>query len=271
MIRLGTSSYIIPADIIPNVEFLRDKVDDVELVLFESREASNIPGPDVISRLSALAEENGLTYTVHLPYDVKAGSADEEQRRHAVDMWVRIIGITRCLPVHGFIVHLEPERYRNPDGTPCLDPADDVPAWRARVQKSMRELRERTRDLTQPSMLCVETLSYDLMTLLPDILDNGFSITLDVGHLWLNGLYSPAYVEKLLPHARIIHLHGVRGLKDHQSLAAGDRLQIRGFLDILKKHRESDLVLTLEIFSRKDLEESLKVLGETEAFGWLST
>ena len=271
MIRLGTSSYIIPADIIPNVEFLRDKVDDVELVLFESREASNIPGPDVIGELSRLASENGLTYTVHLPYDVKAGSADEDERRHAVDMWVRIIGITRVLPVHGFIVHLEPERYRNPDGTPCLRPADDVPAWTDRVRRSMRELRERTQGLTEPSMLCVETLSYDLMTILPDILDNGFSVTLDVGHLWLNGLYSPSYVRKLLPHARIIHLHGVEGLRDHQSLAVNDSLRLKGFLDILKEHRESDLVLTLEIFSRKDLEESLQVLEEMEAFRWLST
>ena len=271
MIRLGTSSYIIPADIIPNVEFLRDKVDDVELVLFESREASNIPGPDVIGDLARLASENDLTYTVHLPYDVKAGSADEQERRHAVDMWVKIIGITRSLPVHGFIVHLEPERYRNADGTPCVEPADDVPAWMERVRRSMRELRERTRELTLPSMLCMETLSYDLMTILPDILGNGFSITLDVGHLWLNGLYSPSYVEKLLPHTRIIHLHGVEGLRDHQSLAVNDSLRLRGFLDILKEHREQDLVLTLEIFSRKDLEESIRVLEDMEAFRWLST
>ena len=27
--RLGTSSYIIPADILPNVDFLKDKVDDI--------------------------------------------------------------------------------------------------------------------------------------------------------------------------------------------------------------------------------------------------
>ena len=67
MIRLGTSSYIIPADIIPNVDYLKDKVDDIELVLFESKEASNIPGPDVIGELRRFADENNLTYTVHLP------------------------------------------------------------------------------------------------------------------------------------------------------------------------------------------------------------
>ena len=271
MIRPGTSSYIIPADILPNVEYLRDKVDDIELVLFESREASNIPGPDVIAELQRQAAENNLTYTVHLPYDVKAGSADEGERQHAVDMWVRIIGLTACLPVHGFIVHLEPERYRNDDGTPCLEPAEDVPAWKERVCRSMRELRERTADTIGPSLLCVETLSYDLMTLLPEILGNGFSITLDVGHLWLNGLYSPSYIRTLLPHTRIVHLHGVTGLKDHQGLDVHDRLQLCGFLDILKEFRNRDIVLTLEIFSARDLEESLRVLEEAEAFTWLCT
>lgn len=271
MTRLGTSSYIIPADILPNVEYLKSQVDDVELVLFESREASNIPGSDVISELQRLAKENNLTYTVHLPYDVKAGSADETERLHAVDMWDRIIRLTVCLPVHGFIVHLEPERYRNDDGTPCLQPADDVPAWKERVCRSMRELKERTGDVVRPELLCVETLSYDLMTLLPDILENGFSITLDVGHLWLNGLYSPSYVRMLLPHTRIVHLHGVTGLKDHQGLDVHDRLQLCGFLDILKEYSDRDIVLTLEIFSARDLEASLRVLDEAEAFTWLST
>ena len=266
MIRLGTSSYIIPADIIPNVEYLRDKVDDIELVLFESRDASNIPGPDVIAELGRYAEESGLTYTVHLPYDVKAGSADERERLHAVETWTRIAGITSCLPVHGFIVHLEPERYRNSDGTPCLEPSEDIAAWTERVKLSMRQLKESTKDFADPSLFCVETLSYDLMPLLPDILSNGFSVTLDVGHLWLNGLYSPDYVRKLLPYTRIVHLHGVTGLKDHQSLAVHNRLQLNGFLDILKTFSDRDIVLTLEIFSEQDLRESLEVLSESEAF-----
>ena len=56
------------------------------------------------------------------------------------------------------------------------------------------------------------------------------------------------------------------GLKDHQSLAVHNRLQLNGFLDILKTFSDRDIVLTLEIFSEQDLRESLEVLSESEAF-----
>ncbi|MCU0508776.1 MAG: sugar phosphate isomerase/epimerase, partial [Anaerolineae bacterium] len=36
MFRVGTTSYIVPDNILPNVEYLAPLVDDVELVLFET-------------------------------------------------------------------------------------------------------------------------------------------------------------------------------------------------------------------------------------------
>ena len=264
--RLGTSSYIIPADILPNVDFLKDKVDDIELVLFESKELSNIPSSEVVRKLQEYADVWNLTYTVHLPYDVKAASYDEDERRHAVDTWIRVIKATCSLPVHGFIVHLEPERYRDENGRPCLDPADDIKKWEDRMKLSMTELREGTRDLVDPSLLCIETLSYNIMPFVPAILGSGFSLTLDVGHLWLNGCYSASYVKALLPYTRIIHLHGVRGLKDHQALTVNDKGQLSEFLSLLGQYRGLDLVVTLEIFSEEDLKDSLSLLDEMGVF-----
>ncbi len=50
--RLGTTSYIIPADILPNVRYLADKVQDVELVLFEVDDGqNNLPSAEVIDDL----------------------------------------------------------------------------------------------------------------------------------------------------------------------------------------------------------------------------
>ena len=48
--RLGTTSYILPDDILPNGRYLAGKVDDVELVLYEVDEAqNNLPTPEVVA------------------------------------------------------------------------------------------------------------------------------------------------------------------------------------------------------------------------------
>jgi hypothetical protein len=42
--RLGSTSYVWPAGLVPNVRRLGPLVDDVELVLFDLEERSNLPG-----------------------------------------------------------------------------------------------------------------------------------------------------------------------------------------------------------------------------------
>ena len=47
--RLGTTSYIIPDDILPNVRYLADKIDDIELVLFDVEDYCNLPSPALVA------------------------------------------------------------------------------------------------------------------------------------------------------------------------------------------------------------------------------
>ena len=63
--RLGTTSYIVPDDILPNVRYLAGKVRDIELILFEVDDGpNNLPSTEVIDELTTIAQENDLTYTV---------------------------------------------------------------------------------------------------------------------------------------------------------------------------------------------------------------
>ena len=123
--RLGVPSYVYPADILPNVEALAPFVDDIELVLFESREMddrrrttddrhqtqednlSNIPSADIIARLSELAHQYDLTYTVHFPIDRHLGSSDVEERRALLRRMLAIMESTRPLRPFAYILHLE--------------------------------------------------------------------------------------------------------------------------------------------------------------------
>ncbi len=80
--RVGTTSYILPDEILPNVRFLADRVDDIELVLFEIDEGrSNLPTPEQVRELAVLALEHQLSYTVHLPLDLRLGAHGERRHR----------------------------------------------------------------------------------------------------------------------------------------------------------------------------------------------
>ena len=59
--RIGTTSYIIPEDILPNVVFLADLVDDIELVLFEvDNGPNNLPDKKVIAELVKIARQHQI-------------------------------------------------------------------------------------------------------------------------------------------------------------------------------------------------------------------
>jgi sugar phosphate isomerase/epimerase len=254
LIRVGTTSYIIAADILPNVRYLGPIVDDIELVLFESEGASNLPERASIEALSELADEHDLTYTVHFPLDIYPGSSDRVQRTEAVSMIERIIALTEELDPFGYVLHLTPDYY----GT---IPSDDVPVWRSCLDQSLGELV--ARDIVDPKKICAETLSYPFH-LVEDLVEaHGLSITLDIGHIWLMGYDADEAIERYLPKARICHLHGVKGDTDHLSLTEGDRPLIETFLTRLSDQSEKDQmsrVLTLELFNDEDLRGSLSLL-----------
>ena len=92
--RIGTTSYIIPDDILPNVRYLADKVKDIELVLFDIDEYCNIPDGDQSAELKNLAEKNGLSYTVHLPLNLNFSDKESDI---SIEKALKVISGTRDL------------------------------------------------------------------------------------------------------------------------------------------------------------------------------
>lgn len=250
--RLGTSSYIVPADIEPNVDILAPWVDDVELVLFESHEYSNLPDEATIMRLVELANAHDLTYTVHFPLDTALGSPDELERRTSVDKCLRVYRLTRPLRPHAWIVHFHGER-RGPE------PATDAVTWRTRLARSVTELLASG---VPAERLAVETLDYPYDLVLPVITAHGLSVCVDVGHELLNGRDPVKSVEKYGARCRVIHLHGVRDGKDHTVLGAMEMKMLHGLRHTLTATGVPSRVVTLEVFSQADFEGSMSVLEE---------
>jgi nicotinate-nucleotide--dimethylbenzimidazole phosphoribosyltransferase len=248
---IGTTSCIIPDDIIPNVRLLSSKVQDIELVLFESEVTSNLPNEATLMALSQYAKDNHITYTVHLPYDVKMGT----ESSIAVEQTAKTINLTKGLPVHAFILHLMPEKE-------IAYPAQDIPSWQKWCIRNVGEILKRTGIPSR--MLCVENLSYDFSFAMPVIQALNLGVTIDVGHLWKYGYYSTELVKLMLTRSRVVHLHGVDDTgRDHVSLDKLDRKLLHRFLrDFAAFSKPRTHVLTLEVFSQSDLDTSLEVLKE---------
>jgi sugar phosphate isomerase/epimerase len=248
--RVGTTSYIIPADILPNVRYLADQVEDIELVLFEVDDGpNNLPSQETIRELERLAERHGLSYTVHLPFDLKL--RDEGPLGQAsLDKARRVIDVTRSLDPWAYIVHLD----RNAD----LYAMSEMERQRRLVQ-ALRSLELMARWAGGAEKLALENLEGDDAERQHDVLDElPVSRCVDIGHLWVDGHDPLPHLLAALPRTRVIHLHGIAE-RDHKSLAHMSPSQVDPVIDALLRHPYQG-VLTLEVFGEEDLQSSLEAL-----------
>jgi len=249
--RLGTTSYIIPDAIAPNVRFLAPQVQDVELVLFEVDDGpNNLPTQTEIAELAEIAREHDLTYTVHLPLDLRL--ADDGSPRHAsLDKAHRVIARTRPLDPWAYVLHL--------DGKSVLGAAPSQPPSRW-LDQAVRALELVGQWAGGRERLAVENLEgYPLDFYEPVFARSAASRTVDVGHLWLDGCDPVVYLQKALPRTRVVHLHGI-GARDHQSLAHVPPAELCAVLGELVR---SDYrgVVTVEVFGQSDFFTSLDAIA----------
>jgi sugar phosphate isomerase/epimerase len=247
--RLGTTSYVIPADLMANVAFLADKVDDIELVLFESHEISNLPDDATLRALKETADRHDLTYTVHLPLDASLGHAEKAVRWSSLDKCLRVIEITTRLDPFAYIIHFHGDDRGE-------RPSPEMMRW----TQGHRLAVERLIQVVSPETLCVETLDYPYHLIEDIVVDYGLSVCLDIGHHLVNGVAPEASLDRYLPRTRVLHLHGVEEGHDHRSLAYLPDGLLTALVNRLGSGPEKTRVLTLEIFDETALNESMNVL-----------
>jgi sugar phosphate isomerase/epimerase len=242
--RLGSTSYIWPAGLVPNARQLGPLVDDVELVLFDSDGNSNLPDSQTVRELNELAQAHHLSYTVHLPLDLSLAHPRSLEKAR------KVIACTRDLEPWAYVLHL--------DGR--LVEADPNPVVLARWQEQALDVLELVAALVGDARrLAVENLeNYRPECYLPLLEQVPVSLCVDAGHLWLVGREPVPFLAKHLDRTRVIHLHGV-GDRDHQSLAHQGLDRVRPVLDLLRSRRYEGVV-TLEVFGRPDFFSSRELV-----------
>jgi sugar phosphate isomerase/epimerase len=201
-----------------------------------------------VQALKAYADDHQLTYTVHLPKDIGADP-------HSLLLAERVITATRPLQPAAVILHF--------DGRPLLSAPDatSVARWQGEARAHLAHIVAMVGD---PALVCVENLERWNPDLFDEIVEEaGVSRCIDIGHLWLDGRDPLPYLQRHLPHTRVIHLHGI-GNTDHQSLAHMPVAVLQPVCDLLQARNYTGIV-TLEVFSEDDFTTSLPVLQAATA------
>lgn len=244
-LRLGTTSYIYPDDIIANARKLAGRISDIELVIFQvDHYGNNLPDLETVKELFRLGAEHGMTYTVHLPLDL--GLAGETPN---LEKALQVIRSTSGLTPHGYIVHLDEHTSRG---------SYDLKRWEA---NSLASLNILIRETGAPHLICVENLENQHPDMIDSLLEQlPISSCPDVGHFWKQGLDPLPFLERWLPRSRVVHIHGI-GKRDHQSLSLVTNEKLDPVVRLLSRSFRG--VVTIEVFSETDLEDSLVALGDS--------
>ncbi len=255
--RLGTTSFIYPDHYLPNVRMLGPYVDEVELLMFESRWPDSLPDGETLAALADLGAEMDLGYNIHLPADVSLADPDPEGRQRAVSVMAQFISATAVLSPSGYALHLPFEGY-------AMD-AGGIEQWQAAAAEGIAALL----DAGAPAeLLAVENLEYPFEWAAPLVEEFDLAVCMDMGHLILFGVDPAAFFRKWEPRVRLVHLHGVRSLEgllpgdgtgqDHVGL---DQMAVEYFppvMEVLQRFRGG---LSIEVFAYRHLVPSLQVLA----------
>lgn len=272
----GTTSYVLPADLIPNVRLLAPLVEDIELILFEG-EVDNLPSPPEVGILRDLGREGGCGFTVHLPLDVGLGEEEDSLRRRGQDVCLRVMELTSPLEPRAYVVHPElPLEYHPAFGEAVRPlrslPGDILQGWRRALGESLQRLGEQAAG----TPVAVENLNFPYEWVWGLVEDLGLGVVLDVGHLLLGGGDVAGFLERYGGRLQVVHLHGVEGAPaegsdgggaaDHRTVALFPPGELEALLDGFRLSGaavgRTPLPVTCEVFGAGSVVSSLQALSE---------
>lgn len=248
--RIGTTSFIYPDHILPNVKKIGRYFDEIELLIFESEPDAVLPDKTEIAELARLSETLDVAYNIHLPTDVSLTHASVSARQHAAGTIARVVDLCRPLAPSTHTLHLEKGGADTPDNNA---------AWQVRAQDGLERLM---RHVPDPGIFSVETLDYPPDCLVPLLAAFDLPVCLDIGHHFRYGYDLNRSAALFQGRMSVMHLHGVavqeHEVRDHAGLDCLAPEQLDQVMTLLTSFRGT---VSLEVFNRLNLNRSLAVLA----------
>ncbi|MBF0242161.1 MAG: sugar phosphate isomerase/epimerase [Desulfamplus sp.] len=270
--KIGTTSFIYPDKIIPNVIKLGSFFDEIELLLFESKPFINksdgktiaaLPTHNEIVELAELSKSLDITYNVHLPIDVSITDISKILRLKAIDTIKEVIELCAPLNPTTYTLHLLLDIKELNIGFNSEGQFNEaIKRWQDRALNSLEAL---VSYLLNPKIISVETLNYPFEYIEDIIKWCKVLICVDAGHLIK---YRYNKIEEIFAKHRsdvpLIHLHGVdfssvsSSAKDHTSLDKTPSQILEPTINVIKDFTG---VVSLELFNYSNLARSLEVIN----------
>ena len=255
LFRLGTTSFIVPDHIIPNVIKLGFFFDEIELLVFESDPLDVLPSKEDVKTLLSLSRDLNLTYNIHLPTDVSLSDESAQKRQVAVDTLLSVMDRLAPLNPSTHTLHLEMPRDVRQDA----EDSNKMENW---IKSTRKGLALFLSGISDPGIISIETLDYPFSYIEPLIRDFHLSVCLDAGHQIRYGYDFFQTFDTHRSRIPVIHLHGVDcsggGKRDHKALDALSEDEIRRINKVLETFRG---VVSLEVFNLENLNRSLLALS----------
>ncbi len=249
LFRLGTTSFIYPDHIIPNVEKLGQEFDEIELLIFESKPLAYLPSSGEIDELARLSAELSVTYNVHLPTDISLCDPLQANQEEALDILEKVVTLASPLCPTTHTLHLDFTAQDRNAGV------DGIRRWQERAIRMLDRLGQRIPD---PSRISLETLDFPPEILFPVLDATPMALCIDAGHLIRYGYDISGLFDRYSRRVPLIHLHGVDythvSPKDHQGLDRTPMERVAATLGVLKQFTG---VVSLEVFNLDHLKSSL--------------
>jgi sugar phosphate isomerase/epimerase len=261
--KLGTTSFIYPDHIIPNVEKLGAHFDEIELLVFESQPENVLPSRKDVQRLLYLSQQLELTYNIHLPCDISLTCDSSVKRQKAADTLLKVIDLFKPISPTTHTLHLEmpPNIKEDIKGSikKNIENPQQLKSWQENTRKGLELF---LKDL-DPGIISIETLDYPFSLIEPLVDEFSLSVCIDAGHQIKYGYDLEKTFETQKHRTSIIHLHGVDfstpDKKDHTSLDKLPQKYIRQIQTILQNFTG---VVSLEVFNLENLNRSIRVFSQ---------
>ncbi|MGE4420790.1 MAG: cobamide remodeling phosphodiesterase CbiR [Pseudodesulfovibrio sp.] len=232
---LAAPSAVLPAGLAENGAFLADYFPEIAVLFFETEACLAYTDEDLPAHLADLP----CSWHVHLPLDLPWKAGFET-------VWQKIDGLLDKIALvspRAYVLH-------PPDGPDMLPLLAD-------------RLRDKGVD---PALFLIENVGGRSLTEVWDeVVEGGFSACLDIGHIQAYDQRDVLQLPGLWERVRMLHVYGAERDRRHWPLNELDpvgQVLLRTMLE-----RASDFTVTLELFRRTELFDSLDLFGQWFA-GW---